>query len=150
LGRYDSRFRKIRGGQTVSMMNPLAGPAGPGKFSTRTDNLQMGSTAYGEGVETQAIKSGAPLSKTADVRPARAGDVREAAGQSPLTELYAPSARPNEPITAGIDMGAGPGASALMMQKSVARTSDTLAKMLPFDTDGSIAILYQQAVARGD
>ena len=134
----------------MSMMNPLAGPAGPGKFSTRTDNLQMGSTAYGEGVETQAIKSGAPLSKTADVRPARAGDVREAAGQSPLTELYAPSARPNEPITAGIDMGAGPGASALVMQKSVAKTSDTLAKMLPFDTDGSIAILYQQAVARGD
>ena len=134
----------------MSMMNPLAGPAGPGKFSTRTDNLQMGSTAYGEGVETQAIKSGAPLSKTPDVRPARAGDVREAAGQSPLTELYAPSARPNEPITAGIDMGAGPGASALVMQKSVAKTSDTLAKMLPFDTDGSIAILYQQAVARGD
>jgi hypothetical protein len=132
------------------MMNPLAGPAGPGKFSTRTDNLQMGSTAYGEGVETQAIKLGAPLSKTPDVRPARAGDVREAAGQSPLTELYAPSQRPNEPITAGIDMGAGPGASALMMQKSVAKTSDTLAKMLPFDTDGSIAILYQQAVARGD
>jgi hypothetical protein len=132
------------------MMNPLAGPAGPGEFSTRTDNLQMGSTAYGEGVETQAIKSGAPLSKTPDVRPARAGDIREAAGQSPLTELYAPSARPNEPITAGIDMGAGPGASALVMQKSVAKTSDTLAKMLPFDTDGSIAILYQQAVARGD
>jgi hypothetical protein len=132
------------------MMNPLAGPAGPGKFSTRTDNLQMGSTAYGEGVETQAIKSGAPLSKTADVRPARAGDVREAATQAPLTELYAPSQRPNEPITAGIDMGAGPGASALMMQKSVAKTSDTLAKMLPFDTDGTIAILYQQAIARGD
>ena len=134
----------------MSMMNPLAGPAGPGKFSTRTDNLQMGSTAYGEGVETQAIKSGAPLSKTPDVRPARAGDVREAATQSPLTELYAPSERPNEPITAGIDMGAGPGASALVMQKSIAKTSDTLAKMLPFDTDGSIAILYQQAVARGD
>ena len=134
----------------MSMMNPLAGPAGPGKFSTRTDNLQMGSTAYGEGVETQAIKSGAPLAKTADVRPARAGDVREAAGQSPLTELYAPSQRPGEPVTAGIDMGAGPGANALMMQKSIAKTSDTLAKMLPFDTDGSIAILYQQAVARGD
>ena len=134
----------------MSMMNPLAGPAGPGKFSTRTDQLQMGSKAYGEGVETQAIKSGAPLSKTPDVRPARAGDVREAATQSPLTELYAPSQRPGEPITAGIDMGAGPGSSALVMQKSVARTSDTLAKMLPFDTDGSIAILYQQAVARGD
>jgi hypothetical protein len=32
------------------MMNPLAGPAGPGKFSTRTDKLELGSTAYGEGV----------------------------------------------------------------------------------------------------
>jgi hypothetical protein len=132
------------------MMNPLAGPAGPGKFSTRTDKLEMGSTAYGEGVETQAIKSGAPLAKTGDVRPARAGDVREAATQGPVTELFAETTRPGEAITTGIDMGAGAPAKSLMMQKSVTRTSDTLAKMLPFDTDGSIAILYQQAVARGD
>jgi hypothetical protein len=110
----------------------------------------MGSTAYGEGVETQAIKSGAPLSTTPDTRPARAGDVREAAAQAPVTELYAPTQRPSEPITAGIDRGAGPGASALMMQKANVKTSDTLAKMLPYDTDGSIAILYQQAIARGD
>jgi len=134
----------------VSMMNPLAGPAGPGKFSTRTDNLQMGSTGYGEGVDTQAIKSGAPLSTTPDVRPARAGDVRQAAAQAPLTELYAPSQRPNEPITSGIDRGPGPGSSALMMPGAMVKTSDTLAKMLPYDTDGSIAILYQQAIARGD
>jgi len=100
------------------MMNPLAGPAGPGKFSTRTDNLQMGSTAYGEGVDTQAIKSGAPLSKTKDVRPARAGDVREAAAQAPVTELYAPTARPNEPITSGVDVGPGVGSNALMMQNN--------------------------------
>lgn len=134
----------------MSMMNPLAGPSGPGKFSTRTDKLELGSKAYGEGVETQAIQSGAPLAKTGDVRPARAGDVRQAATQGPITELYAPTARPNEPVTSGIDMGSGPGASALLMQNSVAKTSDTLAKMLPFDTDGSIAILYQQAIARGD
>jgi hypothetical protein len=110
----------------------------------------MGSTAYGEGVETQAIKSGAPLSTTPDTRPARAGDVREAATQGPVTELYAPTERPEEPITAGADIGAGPGSNALMMQKAITKNSDILAKMLPFDTDGSIAILYQQAVARGD
>jgi len=132
------------------MMNPLAGPGGPGKFSARTDKLELGSKAYGEGVETQAIKSGAPLAKTKDVRPARAGDVREAATQAPVTELFAETARPGEPITTGIDIGAGAPSKALMMQKSVTKTSDTLAKMLPFDTDGSIAILYQQAVARGD
>jgi len=100
------------------MMNPLAGPAGPGKFSTRTDNLQMGSTAYGEGVDTQAIKSGAPLSTTPDTRPARAGDVRAAAAQTPVTELYAPTARPNEPITSGVDVGPGVGSNALMMQNN--------------------------------
>ena len=134
----------------MSMMNPLAGPAGPGKYSTRTDKLELGSTAYGEGVDTQAIKSGAPLAKTGDVRPARAGDVRQAATQAPVTELYAPTQRPNEPITAGIDMGAGPGSSALMMGKSSEKLSDVLVKMLPYDTDGSIGILYQDALSRGN
>ena len=135
---------------TTEPMNPLAGVSGPSKYSVRTDKLDMGSTAYGEGKDTQAIKSGAPLAKTGDVRPARAGDVREAATQAPVTELYAPSQRPDEPITAGADIGAGPGSNALMMQKAITKNSDILAKMLPFDTDGSIAILYQQAVARGD
>ena len=134
----------------MSMMNPLAGPAGPGKYSTRTDKLELGSTAYGEGVDTQAIKSGAPLAKTGDVRPARAGDVRQAATQAPVTELYAPTERPSEPITAGIDMGAGPGSSALMMGKSSEKLSDVLVKMLPYDTDGSIGILYQDALSRGN
>ena len=134
----------------MSMMNPLAGPAGPGKFSTRTDNLEMGSTAYGEGVETQAIKSGAPLSKTADVRPARAGDVREAAGQGPITGLYAPTERPGEPITSGIDMGGGVGANALMMQKSSIKLSDSLALLLPYDNTGEIAVLYQEALSQGN
>ena len=96
----------------MSMMNPLAGPAGPGKFSTRTDKLEMGSTAYGEGVETQAIKSGAPLAKTTDVRPTSAS----AMGQ-PVTSLYAPTERPGEPVTAGIDQGAGVGSDALMVNQ---------------------------------
>lgn len=123
---------------TTAPMNPLAGPAGPGKYSTRTDNLDMGSIAYGEGKDTQAILSGAKLAKTADVKP------------EPLVGLYDKTQRPNVPITQGIDIGSGAGSSALMMQKTVVKTSDTLAKLLPFDTDGSIAILYQQALANGD
>ena len=91
---------------------PLAGASGPGKFSKRTD-MNMGSIAYGEGVETQAIKSGAPLAQTPDVRGARASDVRAAAAQAPITPLFAPSQRPDEPITAGIPMGEGPGPEVL-------------------------------------
>ena len=94
-------------------MNPLAGPAGPGKFSTRTDNLELGSIAYGEGVETQAIKSGAPLAKTANTRPSSATQVRQQA----VTPLYAPTERPNEPATTGIDQGAGAGSDSLMMNQ---------------------------------
>lgn len=131
-------------------MNPKAGVSGPGKYSVRTDSLRMGSTSYGEGIDTAAIKSGAPLAKTPDQRPMPAAEVRDAAMAAPVTELFAPSSRPNEPVTNGIDMGAGLGSSALMMAKSSEKTSDMLAKMLPFDTDGSIAILYQQAIARGD
>jgi hypothetical protein len=91
----------------------------------------MGSTAYGEGVETQAIQSGAPLAKTGDVNPARAGDVREAATQGPVTELFAPTQRPGEPITSGIDMGEGPGPGSLMMNQVQQAESDIIAKYMP-------------------
>ena len=74
------------------------------------------------------------------MRPAPSGSV---------TELYAPTQRPDEPITAGIDMGPGPGSNALMFNKNVEKLSDTLAKLLPFDTTGEITILYEQAVSRG-
>ena len=135
----------------MSMMNPLAGPAGPGKYSTRTDNLQMGSTAYGEGAETAAINTGAAKSKTRGIadnvggRPVSTVNIP----QGEVTPLFAPSQRPDEPVTAGVDIGAGPGAEALMLSKSSEKLSDTLAKMLPFDDTGEIVVLYQQALARG-
>ena len=127
---------------------PLAGASGPGKFSKRTD-MNMGSIAYGEGVETAAIQSGAPLAKTADVRGARASDVREAAAQAPITPLFAPTQRPDEPITSGIAMGAGPGPEVLGAGRQTEKYSDTLAKLLPFDESGEIAVLYQDMLARG-
>ena len=133
---------------TTAPMNPLAGPAGPGKYATRTDNLRMGSTSYGEGVETAAIKSGAPLAKTADAVSEPTGRLRQA--EVPVTGLYAETQRPEEPITAGIDRGPGPGSSALQMNKVTNKLSDTLAQMLPFDTTGEIAILYQEALSRGN
>ena len=134
------------------MMNPLAGPAGPGKYSTRTDNLQMGSIAYGEGKETDAINTGAPKSKTRGIadnvggRPVSTVDVP----QEPVTSLYAPSERPDEPATTGVDIGPGAGSEALMMAKPAEKLSDTLALMLPYDTTGEITILYQDALARGN
>ena len=129
---------------------PLAGASGPGKFSKRTD-LNMGSIAYGEGVETAAIKSGAPMAKTPSVNPTSLSEQGMAPSQlERVTPLYAPTQRTDEPITAGIPMGAGPGPEALGAGPMRQKTSDALAKMIPFDTTGEITILYQQALARGD
>lgn len=133
---------------TTAPMNPLAGPAGPGKYSTRTDNLDMGSIAYGEGVETAAIKAGAPLARTGEVRGMPASEVR-AAAQETVTPLFAPSGRPEEDITSGVDIGPGVGSAALMMGKSSEKLSDALVKMLPYDDTGEIGILYQQALSKG-
>jgi len=130
---------------------PLAGPAGPGKFSTRTDGLEFQSDSYGAGVEQAAIKQGAPLAKTADVRPTSLSEQGMAPSQlEPVTPLYAPSQRPDEPITSGIAMGPGPGPEVLGMRPApVEKYSDTLAKLLPYDESGEIAVLYQDFVARG-
>lgn len=132
--------------------NPLVGVSGPSTFSKRTDvgtpEMKLGSIAYGEGKETQAIKSGAPLATTPDVTPSQAPTVPTQA--TPSVGLFDETGLPNEPITAGIDRGDGPGSSALMMAKSSEKLSDTLAKMLPFDTTGEIAILYQDALSRGN
>jgi hypothetical protein len=133
---------------TTAPMNPLAGASGPGKYSVRTDKLDMGSTSYGEGIETQAIKSGAPLAKTGEVRGMPAAEVR-AAAQAPVTPLFAPSQRPDEPITTGIARGAGAGPEVLGLQQKTESLSDILATMLPYDTNGEIAVLYEQAVSRG-
>jgi hypothetical protein len=134
-------------------VNPIKGASGPGKYAKRLD--RMPANFYGDQKQTAEIASGAPISKSPDVRPAPASDVREAASTQAAsmaapTPLYAPTERPSEPVTNGVDSGPGAGSSALMMQKSSVKLSDTLAQMLPYDTDGSIAILYQDALARGN
>lgn len=97
---------------------PLAGAAGPGKFSVRTDGLSLPSAGYGEGVETAAIKGGAPMAKTPDVRGATNTEVRQAAAGNTTTSLYAPTQRPDEPITTGVGIGPGAGPEVLgMMQQ---------------------------------
>ena len=56
---------------------------------------------------------------------------------------------PDQPITAGIDRGAGPGSEALGMSQPSGKLSDTLAVLLPYDTTGEITVLYQNALSRG-
>ena len=130
---------------------PLAGASGPGKFSKRTD-MSLGSTSYGEGAETAALNTAAPKSKTRGIADDVGGRPANPVSQVPVTPLYAPSQRPEEPITNGINMGPGAGSEALMMQSQFAdrKLSDILVDMIPFDNTGEIAILYQDALSRGN
>jgi hypothetical protein len=123
--------------------------SGPGKFSQRTDGgpgdmrqpqRDIPSAGYGEGVETAAIQAGAPLSATGG-----------AGGMQPQPIPFsAPTQRPDEPITTGVDIGPGPGSNVLGMQRSPMKLSDTLASMLPYDPTGEIAVLYQAALSQGN
>jgi hypothetical protein len=129
---------------------PLAGASGPGKFSKRTD-MSFGSTSYGEGQETAALNTAAPKATTRGIADNVGGRPANPVAQAPVTPLFAPTERPDEPATTGIDLGDGLGSSALMMRSQFAnnKVSDSLAELLPYDSTGEINILYQQAISRG-
>jgi hypothetical protein len=134
--------------------NPVKGVSGPGKYAKRID--RMPSNFYGDTTETAADAAGAPLAKTGDVKAMPMGQIAPATAQaaptpSPVVPLFAPSLRPNEPVTHGVDAGPGAGSDALMMKSQFAnvKLSDTLSKMLPYDSSGEVGILYQQALSRG-
>jgi hypothetical protein len=130
--------------------NPIRGVSGPGKFSVRTD--LPASQNYGDRKAMAEQIAGAPTARTPDVRGLPTGQVQaaaQAAPQPPITELYAPTQRPNEPITSGVAVGPGPGPEVMGYNGQSEKLSDILSQMLPYDTDGEIAILYQQAVSRG-
>ena len=95
--------------------NPVKGVSGPGKFAKRTD-LQYKPDAYGEGVAYDAAKAGAPLA-SAPKSPLLSQAPIVTNGQQPVTGMYDPTARPDEPITHGVDAGAGAGSEVLAMRK---------------------------------
>jgi hypothetical protein len=129
--------------------NPMQGVSGPGPYAKRTD-LEYQSQSYGDGVAYDANKSAANLERAPKSPKLSEAPVVKGGAAPAGVGLFESTQRPGEEITTGVDVGPGAGSSALMMGKSVEKLSDTLAKMLPYDTDGSIAILYQDALARGN
>lgn len=95
---------------------PPANPApvsGPGRLSRRTDSQpmqQLPDAAYGEQATFRADQKAAPMAATqggADASGVSAADL------SRVVPFNAPSARGDEPVTAGAAMGAGPGLESL-------------------------------------
>ena len=111
--------------------NP-ATTSGPGRLSRRTDGgptqapKYMAGGDYGDGQELMELQKGAPMAADPSV---------EAAGytpQPPTVEpvpLGAASAYPDEPITAGVDVGAGPGSEVMQLPTP---DRDWVAKLSPY------------------
>lgn len=95
--------------------NPMQGVSGPGKYAKRTD-LSYQSQSYGDGVAYDAAKSGAPLA-TAPKSPLLSQAPQVPTPQAPVTGLFEPTQRPNEPVTHGVDVGAGAGSEVLSMRQ---------------------------------
>lgn len=99
--------------------NP-APASGPGHQSKRTDGgpaqklRDLPDARYGEASEFRALQQQAPLAQSPSLSAASPGGAG-AAPAAPVTPipLTAPSLRPDEPVTAGSPLGAGPGPEAL-------------------------------------
>ena len=121
--------------------------SGPGALSRRTDGQgarYMSGGQYGEGQELMELQTAAPMSKAApqprarQPRPARE-IVSEGMG---VTPLFAPTERPNEPITAGAPFGPGDGPMAPLEQaQPIAPLAQTLQKLAAADQTGDAARL---------
>jgi hypothetical protein len=139
--------------------------SGPGKFSKRTDGgaTQVMSTVpdqpYGAVKQQLASERSAPMAGQAPMAPAAqvaAQQQGQPAGPPPYQggAFNAPSARPNEPITAGVDIGPGAGSEALSTiaqptQQGTGAMSAMLQQLALVDTTGVIGKLLTSAQAHG-
>jgi hypothetical protein len=66
------------------------------------------------------------------------------------TPLMAPTSRPSEPITAGIDRGAGAGSEAMGTLPNKAYTiSEVFRNLIPYDPSGDAELVYRTLLDEG-
>jgi hypothetical protein len=127
--------------------NNPAPVSGPGALSQRTDGgaiegmtqpqQQYTGFAYGENSAIAEQQSGASLAGTGfpDFN---------------FTPLNAPTERPNQPVTAGIDIGEGGGSELMAGMPNYAPTlTDTLKRLAQYDPSGDAELIYRQLLDNG-
>lgn len=136
--------------------NNPAPASGPGKLSRRTDGgpgqkLQtLTDQPYGAREDSLQQQRGAAMSQQDNISPmpmpAGGGG---APGASPVP-FDAPTQRPNEPITHGVDIGPGAGPEVLGFQpQPTGYLTNMLQQMSASDTTGTLGKLYLIAQQRG-
>ena len=124
--------------------------SGPGALSRRTDGgptqgaKYIPGGKYGESKALMDAQTAAPMA--ASRQPSMP---QQSAGLSPLTLLTAPTERPNEPPTAGMSFGPGPGLEAVGIVQQNQNLSSVLAKIAPYDKTGQVTELMNYLTSRG-
>ena len=138
-----------RGGMrpTAPQNNPanISATGGAGQSGTQPAQYISG-LPYGEGQKTMAQQMSAPMA--GPNKPTSSNANPMAVMLEPMTPLTAPTERPNEPLTAGMDFGAGPGSEALNLPRERS-LSEVLASMIDIDPTGEVQDLYNFVASRG-
>jgi len=118
--------------------------SGPGALSQRTDGgptqpaRYMSGLPYGEGQQNYDNQVAAPMA---------GNPVPQMEMPTPLT---APTARPNEPITAGVNIGDGPGSEAMGRLPNKAYTlTEVFRNLIQYDASGDAELVYRNLLDEG-
>ena len=124
--------------------NNPAPVSGPGSLSQRTDGgptqpaTYIPGLPYGQGQETYSNQVAAPMAGNPIPQ------------MEMPTPLMAPTARPNEPITSGVDIGDGPGSEAKRRLPNPSYTiQDVIKNLIPYDPSGDAELIYRSLLDEG-
>ena len=125
--------------------NNPAPVSGPGALSQRTDG---GAT---EGfTQGQATYTGLPYGQNKMINQQQSQAPMAAAAITPILSLNEPSMRPDEPVTTGINMGAGAGREAMgQLPNRGPSLIDTIKQLTQFDPSGDAELVYRQLLDNG-
>jgi len=122
--------------RTKSQAKPVSGP---GALSQRTDMMTASNpNVYGDRKATEELMSSAPMAKQ-----------QPAPAPRPITGLFEPSARPNEPVTAGNPLGAGPGPEAIVLPARSFNPTEILTRLAENDPSGEVEMILRELNSKG-
>ena len=122
-----------------------AAVSGPGKLSRRTDGGPQAAAQipaagkYGDRKAMAEMQSSAPM----------AGNPVPTRPSQPVTEMFAPTQRPGEPVTAGSIAGLGPGPEAMNLPPAAPNLKQTLQRLASVDETGQIDFVINSLTERG-
>ncbi len=121
--------------------------SGPGALSQRTDGKPaqgakyISGLPYGQGQETYNQQTAAPM--------AAAQPMPAAPTLPPMLSLNDETQRPDEPLTAGLDIGEGPGSEVMNVPNRSQSLIDTIRYLTQFDPSGDAELIYRTLTDQG-